>query len=198
VITATQMLESMIEHAEPTRAEASDVANAILDGTSALMLSGETAVGRYPVEAVAYMDRIARVIEPNLGYRHELPEHEEQPTVGQAMSNSGCDLAEALGATAMLVPTFSGRTTSAVARLRPRRPIIGLTHHRHVLQRLALEWGVRPVEIRECEDVEDLWATSLEAARQTGLVSPGDRVVLMAGTAVNLPGTTNVIKVDVA
>jgi len=198
VITATQMLESMIEHAEPTRAEASDVANAVLDGTSAVMLSGETAVGRYPVEAVRYMDRIACAVEPSLGYRHELPEAADQPTVGQAMSNSACDLAEALGAAALLVPTFSGRTAAAVARLRPRRPIVGLTHHRHVLQRMAIEWGVVPVEIRECSDVEDLWGTSVGAARDAGLVLAGDRVVLTAGTAVNMPGTTNVIKVDIA
>ena len=198
VITATQMLESMIEHAEPTRAEASDVANAVLDGTSAVMLSGETAIGRYPVEAVRYMDRIACAVEPSLGYRHELPEVTDQPTVGQAMSNSACDLAEALGAAALLVPTFSGRTAAAVARLRPRRPIVGLTHHRHVLQRMAIEWGVVPVEIRECTDVEDLWTTSVHAARDAGVVAAGDRVVLTAGTAVNMPGTTNVIKVDIA
>jgi pyruvate kinase len=198
VITATQMLESMIEHAEPTRAEASDVANAVLDGTSAVMLSGETAVGRYPVEAVRYMDRIACAVEPSLGYRHELPEATEQPTVGQAMSNSACDLAEALGAAALLVPTFSGRTAAAVARLRPRRPIVGLTHHRHVLQRMAIEWGVVPIEIRECSDVEDLWNTAVHAARDAGVVAAGDRVVLTAGTAVNMPGTTNVIKVDIA
>jgi pyruvate kinase len=198
VITATQMLESMLHQAEPTRAEASDVANAILDGTSAVMLSGETAVGDYPVEAVATMDRIARAVEPSLGYRHQLPDASEEPTIGQAMSNAACDLAEALGARAMLVPTFTGRTASAVARLRPRRPVVGLTHHRYSLQHMALEWGVTPIEIPECSDVEDLWATSLAAARAHGLVAPGDRVVITAGTAVNIPGSTNVIKVDVA
>src|SRR6266540_6314083 len=114
VITATQMLESMIHHPEPTRAEASDVANAILDGTSAIMLSGETAIGEYPVEAVAYMDRIACAVEPSMGYRHELPEATDQPTIGQAMSNAACDIAEALGARALLVPTFTGRNASAV------------------------------------------------------------------------------------
>jgi len=198
VITATQMLESMIQAPEPTRAEASDVANAILDGTSAIMLSGETAVGDYPFEAVAYMDRIARAVEPSLGYRHEIPEAEEDPTIGQAMSNAACDIAEALEAKALLVPTFTGRTASAVARLRPRRPIIGLTHHGHSLQHMALEWGVTPVSIPECPDVEELWSTSLEAARQTGIVESGDRVVITAGTAVNIPGSTNVIKVDTA
>jgi pyruvate kinase len=198
VITATQMLESMIHAPEPTRAEASDVANAILDGTSAIMLSGETAVGEFPVESVAYMDRIARAVEPSLGYRHEIPEAEEKPTVGQAMSNAACDIAEALEATALLVPTFTGRTASAVARLRPRRPIIGLTHHDYSLQHMALEWGVTPVPIAEAADVEELWAASLEAAVRTGIVAPGDRVVLTAGTAVNIPGSTNVIKVEIA
>ena len=198
VITATQMLESMIEHAEPTRAEASDVANAILDGTSAVMLSGETAIGAYPIEAVVTMDEIARAVEPSMGYRHETPNASDAPTVGQAMSNAACDLAEALGARAMLVPTYTGRTASAVARLRPRRPIIGLTHHAKALHHMALEWGVTPVQIDECADVEDLWATSLDAARATGIVTAGDRVVLTAGTTVNIPGTTNVIKVEVA
>jgi pyruvate kinase len=198
VITATQMLESMIHAPEPTRAEASDVANAVLDGTSAIMLSGETAVGEFPVESVAFMDRIARAVEPSLGYRHEIPQAEEQPTIGQAMSNAACDIAEALEARAILVPTFTGRTASAVARLRPRRPIIGLTHHLHSLYHMALEWGVTPVRVPECADVDELWATSLEAARGTGIVEPGDRVVLTAGTAVNIPGSTNVIKVDMA
>ncbi|HVH51852.1 MAG TPA: pyruvate kinase [Gaiellaceae bacterium] len=198
VITATQMLESMIHSAEPTRAEASDVANAILDGTSAVMLSGETAVGEYPVEAVAYMDRIARAIEPSMDYRHELPEAHENPTIGGAMSNAACDLAEALRAKAILVPTFSGRTASAVARLRPRRPIVALTHQDWAMRQLALEWGVTPLLINECSDVEELWNVSIAAARDAGLVESGDRVVITAGTAVNIPGSTNVIKVDIA
>ena len=199
-ITATQMLESMISHPDPTRAEASDVANAILDGTSAVMLSGETAVGHYPVESVEFMDRIARAVEPSLGYRHELARAADQafPTVGEAMSNAACDIAEVLGAAAILVPTYSGRTASEVARHRPRRPIIAVTHRRHAVQQMALEWGVIPAEIEECKDVEHLWARTLEAARETGIVTPGDRVVITAGTAVNVPGTTNVIKVETA
>ena len=197
VITATQMLESMIVHAEPTRAEASDVANAILDGTSAVMLSGETAMGAYPGESVAFMDRIAREIEPHLGYRHETPEANENPSIGNAMSNVACDLAEALSAKAILVPTYSGRTASAVARLRPRRPIAGLSHLQDTLQKLALEWGVTPVRIAEAADVEELWRASIEAALAAGLVEQGDTVVIAAGTAVNMPGSTNVIKVEV-
>jgi pyruvate kinase len=198
VITATQMLETMIHLPEPTRAEASDVANAVLDGTSAVMLSGETAMGEYPVEAVSYMDRIARAVEPSLGYRHQLPEAGEQPTIGQAMSNAACDLAEALGARAIVVPTYTGRTASVVARLRPRRPILGCSHHQYALQHMALEWGVTPWGIPESENVEELWDTSLSAVRESGLVSEGDRVVITAGTAVNIPGSTNVIKVEIA
>src|SRR5438874_3807717 len=197
VITATQMLESMIHQPEPTRAEASDVANAILDGTSAVMLSAETATGEFPVHAVETMDKIARAIEPSLGYRHQIPEATEDPTIGNAMSNAACDIAEALGARAMLVPTFTGKTASAVARLRPRRPIIGLSHHQWAIQQMALEWGVTPRWIPETENVEDLWQRSVEAARDGGLVAEGDTIVITAGTAVNIPGSTNVIKVEV-
>ena len=197
VITATQMLESMIHHPEPTRAEASDVANAILDGTSAVMLSGETAMGEYPIQSVQTMDRIARAVEPSLGYRHQIPEANEDPTIGNAMSNAACDLAEALGAAAMLVPTFTGRTASAVARLRPRRPIVALTHKLWSVHQMAIEWGVTPLAIPECRDVQDLWDRSIEAAKDAGIVVSGDTVVITAGTAVNIPGSTNVIKVDV-
>jgi pyruvate kinase len=198
VITATQMLESMIQSPEPTRAEASDVANAILDGTSAIMLSGETAVGAHPVEAVRVMERIALAVEPSLGYRHEIPTADDEPTIDQAMSNAACDVAEALSASAILVPTFSGHTASAVARLRPQRAIVALTHKRESLRHLALEWGVTPLTIPETTDVEDLWSRSIVAAMEAGVVASGDRVVITAGTAVNIPGSTNVIKVDIA
>jgi pyruvate kinase len=197
-ITATQMLESMITRPEPTRAEASDVANAILDGTSAIMLSAETAIGEYPVEAVETMAEIACAVEPSLGYRHQLPAAAEAPTVGRAMSNAACDLAEALSAKAILVPTFTGKTASAVSRLRPQRPIVALTHSTSSLQHMAIEWGVTPLRIEESADVDDLWQRSIDASREAGIVSHGDRVVLTAGTAVNIPGSTNVIKVDTA
>lgn len=199
-ITATQMLESMLERPEPTRAEASDVANAILDGTAAVMLSGETAVGRHPVEAVLAIDRIARAVEPSLGYRHELARTAEQPhpTVRDAITNAACDIAELLSARAILVPTSSGRTASGVARHRPRRPIVAVSHRVETLQQLALEWGVVPRAIEPGRDVEHLVGEALGAARSTGLVLPGDRVVITAGTAVNAPGSTNLIKVDTA
>ena len=197
VITATQMLESMLHAPEPTRAEASDVANAILDGTSALMLSEETAIGEYPVEAVATMDLIARAVEPSLGHRHELPAAGDEPTIGDAISNAACDIAEAVHARAILVPTFSGRTATAVARLRPRRPIVAITRNEETARMLALEWGVVPLLTGEYEDVEELWTLSVETAREAGIVESGDRVVITAGTLVNVPGGTNVIKVDV-
>ena len=199
-ITATQMLESMLSRPEPTRAEASDVANAILDGTAAVMLSAETATGAFPVESVVAMDRIARAVEPSLGYRHELARTAEQPypSVREAISNAACDIAEVLSAEAILVPTFSGRTASGVARHRPRRPIVAASHRRHALQQMAIEWGTVPCEIEEGRDVEHLWFLTLEAARSSGVVSPGDRVVITAGTAMNVPGTTNLIKVETA
>jgi pyruvate kinase len=198
VITATQMLESMIEHTEPTRAEASDVANAILDGTSAVMLSAETAIGAHPVAAVETMHTIACAVEPSMTYRHQTPTAGDHRAVGVAMSNAACDLAATLGAKAILVPTFTGRTASAVARLRPRWPIIGLSHHQTSVQQMALEWGVIPLLFPEAKDVEDLWNRAVEAALADGLVEKGDLVVLTAGTAVNMPGTTNVIKVEIA
>ncbi len=198
VITATQMLESMVEHAEPTRAEASDVANAILDGTSAVMMSAETAIGAYPVEAVRTMNSIARAVEPTMNYRHQVPEASLTEDVRRAMSNVATDLAEALGAKSILVATASGRTASEIARLRPRRPMVGLSHHQTVVQQMALEWGVLPLLMESTADVEDLWKRTIDIAREAGIIDHGDLVVLIAGTAVNRTGSTNVIKVDVA
>ena len=116
------------------------------------------------------MDRIARAVEPSLGYRHQLPDPSDEPTIGQAMSNAACDLAEVVAATAIVVPTETGRTASAVARLRPRKPIIGLTHNRYALQQMAIEWGVSPVEVPECADVQELWTRALSVARESDFV----------------------------
>jgi pyruvate kinase len=167
------------------KAEAVDALPAVLEESDAVMV----ARGDLGVE-------IGPELEPSLGYRHQLPEAEEQPTVGQAMSNGACDLAEVLQAAAILVPTFSGRTASAVARLRPRRPVLGLTHHEYAWRQMAIEWGVVPLRIPECADVEELWERSVTAAREAGIVEVGDRVVITAGTAVNIAGSTNVIKVE--
>jgi pyruvate kinase len=144
------------------------------------------------------MDTICRAVEPSLGYRHQMPDPGEETTVGRAMSNAACDLAEALGARAILVPTATGKTASAVARLRPQRPIVGLTHNRYALQQMALEWGVIPLLLTEAENVQELWDQAIAASRDAGLVDAGDRMVITAGTSVNIPGTTNLIKVDIA
>ena len=114
------------------------------------------------------------------------------------MANAATDLAEALGAKVILAATATGRTASQIARLRPRRPMIGFSHHRAAVQQMAIEWGVLPLLLGATEDVEDLWARTIQTARSSGLVEPGDLVILVAGTAVNLSGSTNVIKVDIA
>ncbi len=184
VITATQMLESMVEHAEPTRAEASDVANAILDGTSAVMMSAETAIGAYPVEAVRTMDSIARAVEPSMRYRHQTPEAAAGGDVRRAMSNAVTDLAETLDAKAILVATAS--RCDGVRRWRgwrPRRPMVEVSHHQAVVQQMALEWGVLPLLMPSTADVEDLWTRTIETARGAGIIDSGDLVVLIAGTA---------------
>ena len=193
VITATQMLESMINQPEPTRAEASDVANAVLDGTSALMLSGETAVGRYPLEAVAMMHRIARAVEPSLSY-HD-PALRRDGEMATILSHAACDIAEELGAPVIAVPTQSGSTARQVSRYRPRRPIVAASPYQHVLQQLALDWAVVPIVIEDAETIEQLWSSVADAVRDSGLAVAGDRVVLTGGTRLNLPGSTNHILV---
>ena len=189
VITATQMLESMIHQPEPTRAEVSDVANAVLDGTSAVMLSGETAAGRYPLEAVSTMNRICRAVEPSLAY-HDVG-RARQGSVAMILAHAACDIAEDLEAAVIVVPTQEGSTARQVSRFRPRRPIMAASPDPKVLQQLALDWAVVPVVIESAESLEDLWHRTVDAAAQSGLAAPGDRVVLAGGRRINEPGTTD-------
>lgn len=196
VITATQMLESMIHHPEPTRAEASDVANAVLDGTSATMLSAETAMGQHPIEAVQMLDRIARTVEPALTVPNRYIESRRTTSIPQAMSEMACEAGELLDAAAIVVLTETGRTARQVARNRPRRPIVAASRSERVCRRLALDWGTVPVHIEEVSDTEDYWAQSIAAAERQGIVESGDRVVFTAGTIAKEPGMTNMLKVE--
>jgi pyruvate kinase len=194
VITATQMLDSMIRSPEPTRAEASDVANAVLDGTSAIMLSGETAAGAYPVEAVQMMNRIARVVEPALSAAFAPPER-RAGGASTTLSLAACDIAESLGAAVLAVPTHSGLTARQVSRWRPPRPIVAASPDRRILQQLALEWAVVPVVIDPPSTLDELWQRTVAAVRDTGLARAGDRIVLTGGTLLNERGTTDHIVV---
>ena len=198
VITATQMLESMIEAPEPTRAEASDVANAILDGTSAIMLSGETAVGKYPVEAVDTMVRIVAAVEPEFAYRDTPFEATRQGPryISDVVGHAACDMAEIIEAAAIIVPTVSGETAREVSRHRPHRPIVACTPSLDVQRQLMLDWAVVPLALDPTKDVETLWLRSIDAVQRAGIAGPGDRVVITSGTNVNRPGATNTILVQ--
>ena len=198
VITATQLLESMIEAPEPTRAEASDVANAILDGTSAIMLSGETAVGKYPVEAVDTMVRIAAAVEPEFAYRDTPFEATRQGPryISDVVGHAACDMAEIIEAAAIIVPTVSGETAREVSRHRPHRPIVACTPSLDVQRQLMLDWAVVPLALDPTKDVETLWLRSIDAVQRAGIAGPGDRVVITSGTNVNRPGATNTILVQ--
>ncbi len=198
VITATQMLDSMIHHPRPTRAEASDVANAILDGTDALMLSGETAVGKYPVEAVRTMAKIACTTECNLGWeglRRIVPGASPTPT--EAISQATCEIAAELSAKAIITSTMSGYTARMVARHRPATPIIAVTPNPRTYRRLALVWGVYPLMVQEFTNTDEMMATAVQAALERGLVERGDIVVITAGVPMGGPGKTNMLKVHV-
>jgi pyruvate kinase len=161
------------------------------------MLSGETAMGAYPIEAVAFMARMAHAVEPTIAYRPLHASAGEDPAIGDAMCTAACDLAETLHAKALVVPTYTGRTASLIARLRPHLPILAFTHQQRALQQMAIEWGVVPLWIPPCDTVDELWGYGLEAARSSGIVASGDRVVLIAGTTVNSPGSNDIIRVDV-
>lgn len=197
VITATQMLESMIHNPRPTRAEASDVANAILDGTDAVMLSGETAVGRYPVQAVAVMAKIAARVEEALPYDEVLSAKRavSKRTVTDAISFATCSVAHNLEATAIITATQTGYTARMVAKYRPRPPIIAVTPHSRVVRRLTMVWGVLPLLVGQIQNTDQMIREAVEAAVAARYISAGDLVIITAGVPVGVHGTTNLLKV---
>jgi pyruvate kinase len=192
VITATHMLESMVSSAEPTRAEAADVANAVIDGTSAVMLSAETSVGAHPVEAVLAMGQIAEAAEeaPVIGGAA----HVVDPSgPDAALMHAAITLADDVDACALIVPTMSGGTVRACAKYRHRRPIVALAHDPRVANQLALEWAVRPATMDVAESVDELIDMALERARDFAGLESGSRAVLTAGRRTGTPGATNLI-----
>jgi pyruvate kinase len=195
VITATQMLQRMVDNPRPTRAEATDVANAILDGTDAVMLSEETAAGKYPTEAVMMMDRIARSAESALD---EL-KFENIPIeagTSDALSRSSYFIAKEIGAAAIITPTWSGSTACLVSRFRPKQPIIATTPNEAALDFLSLCWGVIPVPIPASDTIEDVIRFSIQAAQRAGLLESGQQVVITGGAPLQVAGKTNFIKVE--
>ncbi len=198
VITATQMLESMGTHPRPTRAEITDVANAIYDGTSATMLSGETANGRYPVEAVQTMARIAERTERDINYAKRFGEQtllSGLEDITNAISHATCLIAYRLNAAAIITVTKSGTTARMISRFRPSMPIVACTPEAVTRRQLSLSWGVTPLIMPEERVTDVLFQQAVHVARQAGMVKPGDKVVLTAGVPLAVTGTTNLIKV---
>ena len=200
VITATQMLDSMMKNPRPTRAETTDVANAIYQGTSAIMLSGETASGQYPVEALKTMVRIAIRTEEDIDYdaRFKHRTIKDNPDITNAVSHATCTTAVDLQAAAIITVTKSGRTVGMVSKYRPGCTIIGCCMDDYVCRQLNLSWGVQPILLEKEDNAEELFLHAVEAAERAGLVSIGDLTVLTAGVPLGITGTTNLIKVQVA
>lgn len=197
VITATQMLRSMIANPRPTRAEVTDTANAILDGTSAVMLSEETAVGDYPVEAVRTLDQIARVTEAHLDSPRFLGEP-DWPTLSpieSSITRAACMMAEKLGAACIVVVTQSGSTARHVSRFRQQIPIVAITSEEDTLHKLLLSWGIIPVLEKEKKKLSDLLAVAIEFTVANQLTQPGDRIIFTSGYPSMLPGSTDMLKV---
>ncbi len=196
-ITATEMLESMIKQPRPTRAEISDVANAVYDGSSAIMLSGETAAGAYPVEAVRAMAKIAQQAEINTNYIAYIKDSDYHvKNLAEALSHSACTLAQDIGAKVIVVCTRTGGTARTVSRFRPMIDIIGMTTDERAYRKLALSWGVIPVMSEEFYSVDVLFHYAKRAAIDTGLVTKGDRIVLTGGTPNGKSGNSNLINVE--
>lgn len=205
VITATQMLESMTKNPRPTRAEASDVANAIFDGTDAVMLSGESASGDYPVVAVETMADIARMAEGNLrlhgrlrlgrGLSLEVVDHEDQMAVSDAISYSTVEMAEMVHAKMIVTSTWTGYTAQRVARERPQTPIICVTPNPITYRRMALVWGVQPMMVEEFSTIDEMIDVIVRTTSEAGLATNGDKLVIIAGVPFGAGGQTNFVKI---
>jgi len=200
VITATQMLESMVDSPSPTRAEATDVHNAVRDGTDAVMLSAETSVGEYPLRAVEYMARIARSAERELEHdafieRRNRANIDAGQGVDDAIAYNACETAAALGAKVILAFTESGSTAGRVASFRPPTPILAMVASPETQRLLALRWGVIPLLTRPCRSVQEMFVEGSRAAQETGLARDGDLAVVVAGMPIGIPGTTNLLRV---
>jgi len=197
VIVATQMLESMITAPTPTRAEASDVATAVYEGADAVMLSAETAVGQYPIEAVAMMDRIAKRVQAdplyfaNLDAGRMRPEHTDR----DAISAAACQVAETIGAAAIVSFTSSGATALRAARERPAAPILAVTPHLGTARRLALLWGAHCVHLADIKNFNDMVQKAVLVAHREEIAGPGQRVVITAGVPFGTPGSTNILRI---
>jgi pyruvate kinase len=198
VIVATQMLESMVNAPRPTRAEVTDVANAIFDGADALMLSEETAVGSYPVEAVSMMSQIALEAETALPYEEILTNKGKdlQPQTDDAISYAACHTAHQLGAAAIIAFTSSGSTARRVAKYRPKMPILAITPNQVTQRQLSLSWGVRAFQIPEPSKIAMLFTRGARVAKRTGLAQDGDLVVITGGVPIGVSGSTNLLKVE--
>ncbi len=197
VITATQMLRSMVDQRLPTRAEATDVVNAIYDGTDAVMLSEETAIGQFPVESVQMMAKIAQTAEEEFPYDQFLKrEFDKAPNLPQALSNAASFLSDQVGAVAIVTPTESGSTARWVSRLRPRQPILALSRHLSTVRSLNLCWGVYPFLVSGWKDTDEMLERSRKIPKELGMASKGDKIVIIAGVPISTPGTTNLIKVE--
>lgn len=197
VITATQMLESMIQNPRPTRAEISDVANAIYDGTSAIMLSGETAAGKYPVETVKTMAKIAEHTENDISFKKRfLLADIKIQNITDAVSHSTCAAAFDLGAKAIITVSQSGYTARKISRFRPECMIIAATTSKKAYNQLALNWGVVPTMAAVQDNSDSLFRHAALCALNTGLVKEGDLVVFTGGSAVGVPGSANTMRIE--
>ena len=197
VITATQMLDSMIENPRPTRAEITDVANAIYDGTSAIMLSGETAAGKYPVEAVRTMDAIARRTESSIDCsRAAVPPARTHLSVTAATAHAACTTAADIGADAILTVSQGGITAQMVSRFRPEDTVVALLLDPQIRRQMALYWGLVPIMMERADSTDELVHSAIDTAEQAGLIKHGDLVVVTAGVPVGVSGTTNMIRIE--